>query len=125
MLRQVLLSKIHRARVTGADIHYVGSITIDSQLLRAAGMTPWERVQVVDVDNGSRLETYVIEGEPGSGQVQLNGAAAHLIHAGDTVIIMAYALLSEQELEAHRPTVVFVDEQNHITEVRAYEILPE
>ncbi len=121
MLRQVLLAKIHRAVVTNTDLHYVGSITLDPRLMKAVGILPWERVQVVDVDNGARLETYVMEGVPGEGQVQLNGAAAHLVNKGDRVIIMAYALLTEEELAGHRPQVAFVDEYNQVKEVRELE----
>jgi aspartate 1-decarboxylase len=118
MIRTLVHAKIHRATVTAADLHYVGSITIDEDLLEAAGIWPFERVQVVDVNNGNRLETYTIAGERGSGTIQLNGAAAHLVDVGDLVIIMAYAQVSEQP-EEWEPTVVFVDEQNAITEVRS------
>jgi aspartate 1-decarboxylase len=118
MFRQMLSAKIHRATVTGADVNYIGSITLDPILIQAAGLLEWERVQVVDVDNGARLETYVIPGISGKGEVQLNGAAAHLIHTGDKVIIMSYVYLSNEELSGHKPTVVFVDESNHITEVK-------
>ena len=118
MLRTLVHAKIHRATVTGADLNYVGSITIDEDLLEAAGIWPFERVQVVDVNNGNRLETYAIVGERGSGTIQLNGAAAHLVSLGDLVIIMAYAQVDARPDE-WEPTVVFVDEQNAITEVRA------
>ncbi|MCO5182957.1 MAG: aspartate 1-decarboxylase [Anaerolineae bacterium] len=118
MQRQVLLAKIHRAVVTNADLHYVGSITVDPDLLEAAGIMQWERVQVVDVENGNRLETYTIAGERGKGEIQLNGAAARLVHPGDHVIIMAYAWLADDELQTHQPRVVHVDEDNRITEVR-------
>jgi aspartate 1-decarboxylase len=114
----MMAGKIHRATVTGADVHYVGSITLDPLLLRAAGILPHERVQVVDVDNGARLETYVIPGEPGSGVVQLNGAAAHLVNVGDRVIVMSFLLLADQEARVWEPRVVLVDEANHILEVR-------
>jgi aspartate 1-decarboxylase len=117
MLRQVLLAKIHRATVTGADLNYVGSITLDPEVIEAAGILPWERVQVVDVDNGARLETYVIPGERGKREVQLNGAAARLVQRGDRVIIMAYGWLDNQELAGHRPTVVLIDDQNNIDKV--------
>jgi aspartate 1-decarboxylase len=117
MFRQMLSAKIHRATVTGADVNYIGSITLDPVLMQAAGLLEWERVQVVDVDNGARLETYVIPGTTGKGEVQLNGAAAHLVRTGDKVIIMAYAYLSNEEIAGHAPTVVFVDEANHITQV--------
>lgn len=115
MLRTILNGKIHRATVTGADLDYIGSITIDEDLLRAADMLPFERVQVADVTNGARLETYIIAGEPGSGVVQLNGAAAHLVNVGDLVIIMAYAQVEDAEARGWQPKVVLVDEHNAIT----------
>ena len=118
MIRTLVHAKIHRVTVTGADFNYVGSITIDEDLLDAAGIWPFERVQVVDVNNGNRLETYAIVGERGSGTIQLNGAAAHLVNLGDLVIIMAYAQVDAKP-EEWEPTVVFVDEHNAITEVRA------
>lgn len=118
MIRTLVHAKIHRATVTGADLNYVGSITIDEDLLEAAGIWPFERVQVVDVNNGARLETYAIVGERGSGTIQLNGAAAHLVNVGDLVIIMAYAQVDAKP-EEWEPTVVFVNEQNAITEVKA------
>ncbi len=114
MLRTMLHGKIHRATVTHADLHYVGSITIDSVLLDAAGILPGEQVAVVDIDNGARLETYVIEGEPDSGVIGINGAAAHLVGVGDRVIIMSYVLLDEAELAAHASRVVHVDDRNAI-----------
>lgn len=116
MLRTVLNGKIHRATVTGADLDYIGSITIDEDLLRAADMLPFERVQVADVTNGARLETYIIAGEPGSGVIQLNGAAAHLVNVGDLVIIMAYAQVEDAEARTWQPKVVLVDEHNAITQ---------
>ncbi len=120
MLRNVLWAKIHRAVVTAADLHYVGSITVDPVLMEAAGMVSWERVQVVDVENGNRLETYIIPGTPGKGEIQLNGAAARLVSPGDHVIIMAYAMLTEEELATHRPTVVLAGEGNSIAKVMRY-----
>jgi aspartate 1-decarboxylase len=120
MLRTVLNGKIHRATVTGADLDYIGSITIDETLLTAADMLPFERVQVVDVTNGARLETYIIAGEAGSGVIQLNGAAAHLVSVGDLVIIMAYAQVEDAEARDWKPKVVLVDERNAITQ--AYEL---
>lgn len=120
MLRTVLNGKIHRATVTGADLDYIGSITIDETLLQAADMLPFERVQVVDVTNGARLETYIIAGEPGSGVIQLNGAAAHLVNVGDLVIIMAYAQVEDAEARGWKPKVVLVDERNAITQ--AYDL---
>jgi aspartate 1-decarboxylase len=116
--RTMVRGKIHRATVTAADLHYIGSITIDATLLEAADILPFERVQVVDVTNGQRLETYTIAGEPGSGTIQLNGAAAHLVNVGDLVIIMAYAQVEEPVPAGWQPTVVLVDERNAITEVR-------
>lgn len=118
MLRTMLNGKIHRATVTAADLHYIGSITIDSLLLEAADMLPFERVQVVNVTNGNRLETYTIAGEAGGGVVQLNGAAAHLVDVGDLVIIMSYVEVENSEAADWRPVVVLVDEKNQITEVR-------
>ncbi len=120
MLRQMLLGKIHRAVVTGADVNYVGSITVDPVLLKAAGILPYERVQVVDVENGARLETYTIPGEPGKGEIQLNGAAARLVAVGDHVIIMAYVMMSDEEAVAHRPKVVLVGEGNTIQRAMHY-----
>lgn len=120
MQRTLLHSKIHRARVTGADLEYVGSISLDQQLMDAAGILPHERVQVVDVTNGSRLETYAIPAPAGSGIVQLNGAAAHLVEVDDLVIVMTYATMSEAEARSWQPTVVHVDEHNRATEVLRY-----
>jgi len=120
MLRQMLLGKIHRAVVTGADVHYIGSITVDPVLLDASGILPYERVQVVDVENGARLETYTIPGTPGKGEIQLNGAAARLVAVGDHVIIMAYASMSDEEARTHRPKVVLVGEGNTIKRAMRY-----
>lgn len=117
----MLKSKIHRAVVTQAEIDYVGSITIDAKLLREAGILEYEKVQVVDVDNGARLETYTIAGEENSGIICLNGAAARCVNVGDRVIIMAYCNMSPDEAKMHKPTVVFVDENNKITTVSQYE----
>lgn len=117
-MRTMLGGKIHRARVTGADVHYVGSISIDPVLLEAAGILPYEKVQVADVDSGSRLETYVIPAERGSGTVQINGAAARLVAVGDLVIIMSYVQLSEDEVRDWQPAVVLVDAHNRPAEVR-------
>jgi len=114
-MRTVLKSKIHRARVTQADLHYEGSITLDPALMRAADILPFEQVHVLDVDNGARLTTYAIEGEAGSGQVCINGAAARLVSPGDTVIILTYRTASDAEARAQRPTLVYVDERNRIT----------
>ena len=114
MLRTMLKSKLHRATVTGADVDYVGSITLDADLMAAADLLEGELVAVLDVTNGARLETYVIPGPAGSGMVQLNGAAAHLIHPGDLVIVVAYAQMDEAEARTRRPAVVFVDDRNRI-----------
>ena len=115
MRRTLMKSKIHRATVTQANLEYVGSITVDETLMRRADLLPNEKVQVVDVDNGARLETYVIPGPAGSGEVGLNGAAARLVHPGDRVIIISYAEFEDAEAREHVPTVVFVDERNRIT----------
>ncbi|MBW3561328.1 MAG: aspartate 1-decarboxylase [Actinobacteria bacterium] len=112
MRRFMMKSKIHRATVTEANLDYVGSITIDATLMEQANLLPNEKVQVVDIDNGSRLETYVIPGEAGSGAIGLNGAAARLVHQGDKVIIISYGEFEEAEAHEHEPTVVFVDEDN-------------
>lgn len=117
----MLKGKIHRAKVVQAELDYVGSITVDIDLLEAAGILEYEKVAVVDVTNGARLETYTIAGERGSGMICLNGAAAKLINSGDTVIIMAYADMTEEEAKAFRPRVVFVDDDNKITSVKDYE----
>lgn len=114
MFRTMVKSKIHRATVTQADLHYVGSITIDEDLMAAADLLPGEQVHVVDIDNGARLETYVIAGEPGSGVIGLNGAAARLVHPGDLVIIMSYAQMADAEARAYAPRVVHVDQDNRI-----------
>ena len=114
MLRTMLKSKVHRATVTGADVDYVGSITLDADLMDAADLLEGELVAVLDVTNGARLETYVIPGPAGSGTVQLNGAAAHLIHPGDVVIVVAYAQMDEAEARTCRPAIVFVDDRNRI-----------
>lgn len=114
-LRRMMSGKIHRAIVTAADLNYVGSVTVDLELLNAAGMLPNEAVDVVDVTNGARLTTYIIPAAPGSGTLQINGAAAHLVSPGDTVILISYVEVSEDELREHRPNVVFVDVDNHIT----------
>ncbi len=117
MLRTMLKSKIHRATVTRADLHYVGSITLDQDLIEAADLLPGELVAVADIDNGNRLETYVIAGERGSGVVAINGAAAHLVREGDLVIVMAYAQMSDDEAGVFEPAVVFVDRDNRIVDV--------
>jgi aspartate 1-decarboxylase len=119
--RTFMFAKIHRATVTGANVNYVGSITIDAELLTASGIRPYERVQVVDVDNGERLETYVIAGAAGSGVIELNGAAARLVNIGDKVIIMAYAQFAEPVPDDFAPVVLLMDERNCISEVRRAE----
>ena len=120
MQRTMLKSKIHRATVTGSDLHYVGSITIDPDLLEAADILEHEQVHVVDVDNGARFETYTIAGERGSGTVQVNGAAARLVHRGDTVIVISYAQYDREEIEQYAPRVVHVRAQtNEILDVDA------
>ncbi|MEU8551012.1 aspartate 1-decarboxylase [Streptomyces roseoverticillatus] len=112
MFRTMLKSKIHRATVTGADLNYIGSLTLDPVLMEQADLLPGEQVHIVDVNNGSRLETYVIEGERGSGVVCINGAAARLVAPGDIVIIIAYASVTDDEARALKPRVVFVDGEN-------------
>lgn len=112
MRRTILKSKIHRARVTGADISYEGSITLDPHLMKLADIVPHEQVHVLDVTNGERFVTYAIEGDPGSGTVQVNGAAARLVVEGDTVIVISYAEYGEEELATHEPVVIRVDDQN-------------
>jgi len=114
MRRTMLKSKIHRATITGSDLHYVGSITIDQDLLDAADIREHEQVHVVDVDNGARFETYTISGERGSGEICINGAAARLVHTGDTIIVISYAEYAEEELESYVPRVVHVNSDNEI-----------
>ena len=128
MLRTMCKGKIHRATVTQANLNYIGSITIDQDLLEAANIYPYERVQVVNLSNGSRLETYTISGARGSGIICLNGAAARLTAEGDKVIIISYAQFTEEEIRTLVPKIVFVDEDNKITEqkhVPLIEMLPE
>ena len=124
MLRHFLLGKIHRATVTRADVDYVGSITLDPLLIEAAGFMENEKIDIYDVTNGSRLSTYVIPGVPGSGEVGINGAAAHLVQKGDLVIIAAYGWMSAEEAETVAPSLVFVDERNRIIERRSQERTP-
>lgn len=114
MLRTMMTSKIHRATVTQADLHYVGSVTVDEDLLDAADLLAGELVHVVDITNGARLETYTIPGERGSGVLGINGAAAHLVHPGDLVILIAYGQMDTVEAREHQPHVVFVDADNQI-----------
>ncbi|WP_243027036.1 aspartate 1-decarboxylase [Thermus albus] len=111
-------AKIHRATVSHADLHYVGSVTVDQDLLDAAGILPYEQVDIYDITNGARLTTYALPGERGSGVVQVNGAAAHLVRPGDLVILVAYGIFEEEEARNLKPTVVLLDEGNRILEVR-------
>ena len=117
MIRTMLKSKIHRATVTQADLHYVGSVTVDQDLMDAADLLSGEQVAIVDITNGARLETYVIPGERGSGVIGINGAAAHLVHKGDLIIIMSYAVMDDAEARALTPLVVHVDERNRIVKI--------
>jgi aspartate 1-decarboxylase len=117
MNRTMLKSKIHRCRITDSDLHYVGSITLDEELLEAADIREHEQVHVVDVDNGARFETYTIAGQRGSGEVKVNGAAARLVHTGDTVIVISYASYDEAALDSYEPRVVHVDAENSIVTV--------
>ncbi|MFE9044716.1 aspartate 1-decarboxylase [Streptomyces sp. NPDC012421] len=119
MLRTLFKSKIHRATVTQADLHYVGSVTVDADLMDGADLLPGELVHIVDITNGARLETYVIEGERGSGVIGINGAAARLVHPGDLVILISYAQMDDAEARAYVPRVVHVDAANRIVEVGA------
>lgn len=117
----MLKGKIHRAVVQQAELNYVGSITVDPELMEQAGILEYELVQIVDVENGNRFETYTIAGEPGSGMICLNGAAARQAQVGDHVIIMCYCQMTPEEAKDQKPKVVFVDEQNHISRVTNYE----
>ena len=117
MMRIMMKSKIHRATVTQADLHYVGSVTIDADLLDAAELLEGEQVAIVDNTNGARIETYVIPGPRGTGVIGINGAAAHLVHPGDMVIIMSYALMDNAEAKAMKPRVVHVDEKNRVVKI--------
>ena len=117
LLRTMLKSKIHRATVTQADLHYVGSVTVDEELMAAADLLPGEQVAIVDVTNGARLETYVIPGPAGSGIIGINGAAAHLVHPGDLVILISYAQMDDRTAREYRPRVVHVDGANRIVEL--------
>lgn len=121
MTIEMLKSKIHRATVTQAELNYVGSITVDADLLEKSAILEYEKVQIVDVDNGNRFETYTIAGEKGSGVICLNGAAARCVSVGDKIIIMAYANLTPEEAKSHKPNVVFVDDNNIATRITQYE----
>ncbi|ECB9805323.1 aspartate 1-decarboxylase [Listeria monocytogenes] len=114
MFRTMMNGKIHRATVTEANLNYVGSITIDSAILEAVDMLPNEKVQIVNNNNGARIETYIIPGEPGSGVICLNGAAARQVQVGDVVIIMSYGMFTAEEAKTHEPKIVVLDEKNHI-----------
>lgn len=118
---KMLKGKIHRATVVQAELEYIGSITIDKDLLEASGILEYEKVQIVDINNGSRFETYTIAGERGSGLICLNGAAARCVQVGDKIIIMAYCDMDEKEANDHKPRVVFVDEKNKIEKLSRYE----
>ena len=117
MNRKMLKSKIHGATVTEANLHYVGSVTVDLNLLDAADILPGELVAILDITNGARLETYVIAGERGSGVLGINGAAAHLVHTGDTVVLITYAEMTTDEAKAYRPAVVYVNDRNSVIQV--------
>lgn len=121
MFLNMLKSKIHRAVITEANIHYVGSITIDEDIMDAAGLHEYELVHVVDINNGNRLETYTIAGPRGKGDICLNGAAARLVHVGDHVIMMAYCQIEAEKVSEHKPKIVFVDKTNSIIEIASYE----
>jgi aspartate 1-decarboxylase len=121
VFRTMMKSKLHRATVTGANLHYVGSITIDPDLMDLADLLPNEKVQIVNNSNGARLETYVIEGERGSGDMCLNGAAARLVQPGDTIIVISYGIYDRSEVAAHRPTVIVLDQFNQPVDVVAEE----
>lgn len=118
---QALKSKIHRATVVQAELDYIGSITIDERLMEKAGIQEYEKVQIVDINNGSRFETYVISGQRDSGMICLNGAAARMVSVGDKIIIMSYAAMTPEELKENPPRVVFVDERNQVSRVTRYE----
>ena len=121
MTIEMLKAKIHRATVKQAELNYVGCITVDEDLLDASGILEYEKVQIVDFNNGSRFETYTIAGERGSGMICLNGAAARCVSTGDKIIIMSYASMTPEEVKNHRPTVIFVDDDNQISRVTNYE----
>lgn len=123
MRREMLRAKVHRATVTETNVEYEGSLTLDAGLMQAAGMLPYERIDVYNVNSGERFSTYLIPGEAGSGVACVNGAAAHLARKGDRIIIASYAVLGDDEIPRHRPTVVLVDSQNKIKEIR-HEIIP-
>jgi aspartate 1-decarboxylase len=115
MTREMFKSKIHRATITEADLNYEGSLTVDPVLLEAADMLPYERVNVYNIDNGNRFETYIMEGEKGSGTIGLNGAAARKGHVGDKVILVTYASMNDEEAKNHQPKIILVDENNRVS----------
>jgi len=121
MNRTLLRSKIHRLRVTERDIEYEGSLTLDRELLRAADLVPYERIEVYDVDNGKRFATYLLEGAAGSGECCINGAAARMVEVGHRVILASYVTLDDEAVAGHHPTVVLVDERNRVREVKSHE----
>lgn len=121
MFRTMMNGKIHKATVTEANLNYVGSVTIDAEILDAVGMVPNEKVQIVNNYNGARFETYIIEGEKGSGVICLNGAAARLVQPGDEVIIISYALIPEEKIQSHKPKVAIMKEGNKIAQLISYE----
>ena len=116
-LRTVMNSKIHRATVTEADVNYIGSITIDEELIEAANISEWEKIEVLNITNGSRLETYVILGEKGGGEICINGAAAHLVNPGDLVILVTYKVIEEEKISEHLPTIIHVNGRNKIIDI--------
>lgn len=118
MLREMLRAKVHRATVTETNVNYEGSLTLDAALMKAAGMIPYERIDVYNADSGTRFSTYLIEGAPGSGVVCVNGAAAHLARPGERIIVATYAAFSPEEIATHHPTVVLVDSANRVKEIR-------
>ncbi|MCJ7510625.1 MAG: aspartate 1-decarboxylase [Dehalococcoidia bacterium] len=124
-MRIMLKGKIHRAHVTDADLNYEGSITLDPILMEAADLLPFERVHVLDITNGARLETYAIEGERGGGEVAINGAAAHLVHKGDLVIVLSYSSVSEEESQHWLPKLVYVDAENRIVRLGGAAVQPQ
>ncbi len=124
MNRNMCKSKIHRATITRSELYYMGSLTVDDALLKAADILPYEKVQVVNVNNGNRFETYAIPGEANSGTICLNGAAARLGHVGDEIIIITYAAYADEEAMAHQPTIVLVDKENRISEIIAAPLAP-
>lgn len=119
MYRQILKAKIHRATVTDSRIDYEGSITIDEELMKAADMVPWEKVLIANLNNGSRIESYAIPGEPGSGVICMNGGAAKYAQRGDLVIVMSFAVMTNEEVERHQPKVIYVDKQNRILSLKS------